>query len=109
MLAELFGSKTAEKTLLYITAMGEGYSSEIAKTFQISNTQTLRTLERLESADILVAKTFGRARVYRLNDQWFFAEKLKSLLDKALLCIPLDQQELYFGKRKKPRKKNKRV
>ena len=109
MIAELFGSNTAEKTLLYLSATGEGYSAEIARTFKISATQVQRTLERLENADIVVGNTIGRSRVYELNDKWFLADKLKELLYKALLFIPIDEQEMYFGKRKKPRKKSKRI
>lgn len=109
MIAELFGGNTAEKTLLYLSAVGEGYSAEIAKTFKISASQVQRTLERLENADILVGNTIGRSRIYKLNDKWFLSDKLKELLDKALLFIPIDEQEMYFGKRKKPRKKNKKI
>jgi predicted transcriptional regulator len=109
MIAELFGGNTAEKTLLYLIAMGEGYSAEIAKACNISSTQVQRTLERLENADILVGNNVGRARIYKLNSSWFLADKLKELLDKALLFMPMDEQELYFNKRKKPRKKNKKI
>lgn len=109
MIAELFGGNTAEKTLLYLSAIGDGYPAEIAKAFKISATQVQRTLDRLESADILVGNSIGRSRIYKLNDKWFLADKLKELLDKALLFIPIDEQEIYFGKRKKPRKKNKKI
>lgn len=108
MIKALFGGNTAEKVLLYLAAMGEGYPAEIAGTFGISATQTLRTVEKLEDADVLVGQTIGRVRLYRLNKQWFLAEKLKELLNEALLYIPLDEQGLYFGKRKKPRKKSKK-
>lgn len=109
MIAELFGGNTAEKILLYLAAIGEGYPAEIARTFEISTTQVQRTVERLENADILVSNTIGRSRLYKLNNKWFLADKLKGLLDKALLFIPIDEQEMYFGKRKKPRKKNKKI
>ncbi len=109
MLAELFGSKTTEKCLLYLAAQGEGYPLEIAKNFAISNTQILRTLNKLEQADILVGKEMGRSRVYTLNKSWFLYNELKNLLNKALSSIPLDEQEKYFMKRKRPRKKNKPV
>jgi hypothetical protein len=109
MIEELLGGKTAERTLLYIAAMGQGYPAEISRTFNMSNTQTQRTVERLENADILVSKNIGRTRVYQLNDKWYLATKLKALLDEALLYMPIDEQEIYFGKRQKPRKKNKRI
>lgn len=109
MIEEILGGNTAEKTLLYIAAMGQGYPAEIASACKISNTQVQRTVERLENADILVSQVIGRARVYTLNEKWFLADMLKNLLDKALLFIPIDEQELYFSKRQKPRKKNKKL
>lgn len=107
MLAELFGSKTTVKCLVYLAAQKEGYPLEIAKTFKISNTQVNRTLNKLEQADILVGREMGRARIYSLNTAWFLAKELKALLDKVVANMPLDDQEKYFMKRKRPRKKNK--
>ena len=107
MLAELLGSQTSEKVLLYLVAQGRGYSSEIAKAFKISNTQVLRTIHKLEQADILVGQDHGRVRLYSFNPRWFLAPELESLLKKALLQIPLDKQEQYFSKRSRPRKKGK--
>jgi len=107
MLAEIFGSQTTEKCLLFIAAIGESYALEIANTFAISKTQVARTLLKLEQADILVGQEKGRTRVYSLNKSWFLAKELKALLEKALSNIPLDQQEKYFMKRMSPRKKNK--
>jgi hypothetical protein len=107
MLAELFGSQTTEKCLLYIAAIGESYALEVARTFQISKTQVARTLLKLEQADILLGQEKGRTRVYTLNKSWYLAKELNALLQKALSNIPIDQQELYFMKRMRPRKKNK--
>lgn len=107
MIQELFGSQTTEKCLLYLVAQGEGYPLEIATTFKISNTQVIRTLNKLEQADILVGREQGRARVYKLNASWFLSKELKALLNKALSNIPIDEQEKYFMKRMRPRKKNK--
>lgn len=107
MLKELFGSKTTEKCLLFIAALGEGYVLEISKAFKVSKTQVTRTLVKLEQADILVGQDKGRTRIYSLNKSWFLAKELNALLQKALLNLPLDQQEKYFMKRMRPRKKNK--
>ncbi len=107
MLEALFGSITTVKSLVYLSAMGEGYPLEIAKTFKISNTQVHRTLDKLEQADILTAAEQGRARIYSLNPRWFLAKELKALLDKVILNMPIEDQEKYFMKRKRPRKKNK--
>lgn len=107
MLSELFGSQTAEKSLLFIAAIGESYTLEIANTFKISKTQVTRTLVKLEQADILLGQEKGRTRVYSLNKSWFLAKELNALLQKALSNVPIDQQEKYFMKRMRPRKKNK--
>lgn len=107
MLAELFGSQTTEKCLLFIGAMGSSYVLEIANAFKISKTQVARTLLKLEQADIVVGQDKGRTRIYTLNKSWFLAKELNTLLQKALSNIPIDQQEQYFMKRVRPRKKNK--
>lgn len=107
MLAELFGSQTTEKCLLLITAIGESYALEIANTFKISKTQVTRTLTKLELADILVGQDKGRTRIYSLNKSWLLSKELNTLLQRALSSVPIDQQEKYYMKRMKPRKKNK--
>ncbi len=109
MLADLFASQTTEKCLLFIAAMGESYALEIANTFGISKTQVTRTLFKLEQADILIGQEKGRTRVYSLNKTWYLAKELNALLQKALSNIPLDEQEKYFMKRMRPRKKNKAI
>lgn len=109
MLTDLFGSQTTEKCLLFIAAMGESYALQIANTFKISKTQVNRTLTKLEQADILIGQEKGRTRIYTLNKSWFLAKELDALLQKALSNIPLDQQEKYFMKRMRPRKKSKLV
>lgn len=107
MLDELFGSKTTAKCLIYLVAQGEGYPLEISKAYGISNTQVNRTLNKLEQADIVVGQEMGRARVYSLNSSWFLAKELKAMLDKVVSNMPLAEQEKFFMKRKRPRKKNK--
>ncbi len=109
MLSELFGSQTTAKCLIYLAAMNEGYPLEISKALKISNTQVIRTLNKLEQADILIGQELGRTRIYSLNTAWFLSKELKALLDKAVSNMPLSEQEKYFMKRKRPRKKNKLI
>ena len=107
MLSELLGGKTAEKCLIYLTAQKEAYPLEIAKAFKISNTQVNRTLDKLEQSDILIGQEVGRTRIYSLNDRWALAKELKALLGRALLMMPIEDQEKHFAKRKRPRRKGK--
>lgn len=109
MMSELFGGQTAEKCLVYLAAQGEGYPLEISRAYGISNTQVIRTLDRLEKADILIGREVGRTRIYTLNQRYILAKELKALLDRVLSLMPIQEQERYFMRRKRPRKKNKAV
>jgi hypothetical protein len=109
MLAALFGSQTTLNCLVYLEALGEGYPLEIAKAYGISNTQVIRTLNKLEQADILIGIQAGRTRIYSLNSNWYLAKELKALLSKVILNMPIQEQEKYFMKRKRPRKKGKAI
>lgn len=107
MLEALFGSQTTVKCLSYLVAQGEGYPLEIAKAYKISNTQVIRTLNKLEQADILIGREVGRTRVYSLNPRFFLGKEIRSLFLKVLENMPLEVQEKYFMRRKTPRKKHK--
>ena len=107
MLSELFGGETTLKCLVFLAAMDEGYPREISKTFGVSNTQVIRTLNKLEQADILIGKEVGRTRIYSLNPRFFVAKELKALLDRVVMNMPIEDQEKYFMRRKAPRKKGK--
>lgn len=103
------GGETQVKCLVYLAAMEEGYPLEISRAFGISNTQVIRTLSKLERADIIHGKEAGRARIYSLNPRFFVAKELKVLLDRVVRNMPIKDQEKYFMRRKAPRKKGKAV
>ena len=109
MLNELFGGETTVKSLIYLAAMEEGYPLEISKACRISNTQVIRTLNKLEQAEVVISKVVGRTRIYSLNSRFFVATELKALLDRVIMTMPLEDQEKYFMRRKAPRKKGKVV
>ncbi|MFN7903605.1 MAG: hypothetical protein ACK5P5_00325 [Pseudobdellovibrionaceae bacterium] len=102
MLSELFGSKTTVFCLLQLVALGEAYPLVVSTIYKISNTQVTRTLNKLEQADILVGREIGRTLMYSLNTSWFLFKELKALLNKVILNMPIDDQEKYFMKRKRP-------
>jgi len=109
MLNELFGGETTVKCLVYLVAMDEGYPLEISKAFGISNTQVNRTLNKLEQGEIVIGREVGRTRVYSLNERFFVAKELKALLNRVVANMPLEDQEKYFMRRKRPRKKGKAI
>lgn len=109
MINELFGGETTAKCLVYLAAMDEGYPLEIAKAYGISNTQVIRTLNKLEQADVLIGREVGRSRVYSLNPRFFVANELKALLNRVVMSMPIEDQEKLFYRRKRPRKKGKAI
>ncbi len=107
MLEKLFGNKTAERVLLFITAYGEGYAQEIADIFGISLSSVQRQLMRLEAGGILVNQLKGRTRLFTWNPRWPFLGELRALLKKALDYLPELEQEQYYRKRTRPRRTGK--
>jgi predicted ArsR family transcriptional regulator len=109
MLEALFGNSTAEKVLLYIANYGEGHINGIARRFGISPSQVQKQLIRLEAGGILVARTFGNARIFSLNPRWAFRKELLKLLEKTLLRLPEEDIKKYFRQRTRPRRTGKEL
>lgn len=107
MLEKLFGNKTAERVLLFMSAYQEGYAQEIADTFGISLSAVQRQLERLEAGGILVNQLKGRTRLFTWNLRWPFLGELKRLLKRALAYLPESEQEQYYRHRTRPRRTGK--
>lgn len=103
MLSELFGGETTYKCLVYLAAMGEGYPLEISRALSISNTQVIRTLNKLEQGDIVVGRDMGRTRLYSLNPNFFVANELKALLNRIIASKPVETESV-GPKRRRARK-----
>ena len=65
MLEAVFGSEGAERVLLFLSARGEGYASEIADTFAMSVSNVQKHLQRMERAELaaLVVETLAGASI----------------------------------------------
>jgi len=107
MIIGLFGSETAEKTMLYMANYERGYALEIANTFEISVSQIQRQLEKFEREGVFVSQLIGKTRVYQWNPRYFFKEELLKLLKKALTTLPQELVQKYYRKRTRPRRKGK--
>jgi len=108
MLEGILGNATAEKTLLYIEAYGEGYAPGIADTFGLpSVTMVRRQLERFERAGLLVSVTKGRTRLFTWNPRYAFLSEIRTLLQKALKALPETDRRRYFTERRRPRRTGK--
>ena len=107
MLASLFGSKTAERVLIFLSAREEGYAREIARFFETDLKSVQKQLDKLEAAGVLSSHTVGRTRPYTFNPRYPFLAELKALLEKALTFYPEEEREKLVMIRRRPRGRGK--
>jgi predicted transcriptional regulator len=109
MLEPLLGSKSSEKVLIFIEALGEGYPREISRFFDIALDPIQKQLDKLEFGGILVSFVKGRTRIYTFNPRYPFLKELKVILDKALTFYPEDERERLLMNRRRPRRRGKNI
>jgi len=102
MLASLFGSKTAERVLIFLAAREEGYAREMARFFETDLKSIQKQLDKFEAAGVLSSREVGRTRPYAFNPRYPFLAELKSLLVKALTFYPDDERENLTMNRRRP-------
>ena len=107
MLEAVLGSTSAERVLLFIVARGEGYATEIARTFNTDLSPIQKQLERMERDGLLINKQVGRTRVYKLNPRYAFVDDVKRLIDSALAACPKQLREELLMQRSRPRRVGK--
>ena len=66
---EVFSSKVRMKILKILAKIGELNVSDLARRIGVNYESTSRHLRILESEGILQHKTYGRIRLFRLNEQ----------------------------------------
>jgi len=103
MLEALFGNKTLEKILFYLTAYKQGYSLAMAKNFKIAVYAVQLQLKRLEKGGIIVSFFLGKTRIYEFNPRYPFIKELMSLIQKAMAYLPKSEIKKYYKKKKMPR------
>ncbi len=108
-LAATFGSKGAERVLLYLQNYGEGYAKGIADTFEMSVSQVQNQLQKFEASSLLVSRLVGSMRMYNWNPRNSTAKNLRIFLQLALDDLPRETVETYFRQRRRPRRPGKRM
>ena len=107
MLASLFGSKTAERVLIFLAAREEGYAREMARFFETDLNSVQKQLDKLEAAGVLSSREVGRTRPYTFNPRYPFLAELKALLEKAITFYPEEEREKLVMIRRRPRGRGK--
>lgn len=108
MLEKLFGSKTAERVLMYLFVYGEGYPTEISGVFSLPVSMVQKQLQKFEEAGILVSRLRGKVRIYAWNPRCPYLEELKKLLDKNYEYLPEPIRDHYYRGRTRPRRADKK-
>lgn len=107
MLEAVLGSTSAERVLLFIVARGDGYATEIARTFETDLSPIQKQLERMERDGLLINTKVGRTRVYKLNPRYAFIPEVTQLIERALAMCPESLREELLMQRTRPRKRGK--
>lgn len=109
MLEAIFGNKTAEKVLLHIYHYGEIHARAIAEDYGVVVNPIRNQIEKFENAGIIIGKEAGRTRLYSFNPKSPFIKPIQDLLKIAYESVPIEEREILFAKRRRPRKKGKPV
>ena len=107
MLESLFGSRTAEKVLLYLQNYEEGYGKAIADANVIPLNAVQNQLRKLEEGGVIVSQLKGRTRMYTWNPRYPFLKSLRVLLEQAFEFIPEKEIKAVYRKRVRPRRAGK--
>ncbi len=109
MLEALFGNRTIEHVLFYLSLNEVCYATELHKRMGTSLSTFQNALDRLEQGGILVSSLQGKTRIYSFNSRYAFFVELTVLLRRAYEFLPQDIKEEFYEPvgRKRPRKKRK--
>jgi hypothetical protein len=107
MIEALLGNESCEKALVFITARGEGYMTEIAELFDSNVSQIKKQLEKLEIAGILVGRYIGRTRMFSFNPRNPFRKEIEALMNKVIEHYPKKLQKQLRENRRRPRRGGK--
>jgi DNA-binding transcriptional ArsR family regulator len=109
MIEVIFGNKTAAQVMLYLFHYGEAYANGLARDMEITLSQVQKQLDKFEVAGILVSKKVGTVRIYSFNPKLGVTKKIKELIQVFYEAIPLEQRQILFSERRRPRRKGKPV
>ena len=93
MLEAILGSISAERVLLFLTARGEGYATEIARVFDTDLSPIQNQLDRMERGGLIKHVKQGRKKVYCLDLDFQLAAELDALATGAMVGLSPSQRE----------------
>ena len=78
---DVFSSKLRIKILRILVQMRELNVSDIARRLNVNYVTTSRHLIALENEEVITHKSYGRIRLYRLNEQSPKARAIESMIE----------------------------
>jgi len=109
VLGEVFGSRAADAVLLHIFHYGESYGRAISNDVGMTLFPVQRQLDKFEKAGVLICKKQGRTLVFTWNIKSRFARHVRDLVGVVYDNMSLDEREVRFPTRRRPRSKDKPV
>lgn len=109
MLDKILGSDTAMKIMFHLYHYGEIYPTAVARDYKISLSAVQKQFERFEETGILVSKLVGKTRVYFFNMKFPATKAFLQLIKVYYDGLSLEDKELIFSERRRPRRKGKPV
>jgi len=109
MLENIFGNESASKVFLHIFHYGEIHASGIGKDYQTSITPIKKQLQKFEESGILKSKLAGKTRLYSFNEKSPWTKPLKEIIKLEYNSIPLNEKQILFGTRRRPRRQGKPI
>jgi hypothetical protein len=101
MLADLLGSKNAERILLFLMVNEFGYASEMQKAFGISLTPLQSMIRKFEKTGLLMYEMQKKAKLYRFHPDYPLLLELKALLQQAFVHLPGEEKKAFFLRKPK--------
>ena len=108
MLDKLFGSKTAERVLMYLFVYQEAYPTEISRVFSLPLSMVQKQLQKFEEGGILASRLRGKVRIYQWNPRYPYLNEVKKLLARNFEYLPENIKDRFYRKRTRPRRKDKK-
>lgn len=99
MLTDLFGSKSAERILLFLLVNEYCFPSEVQRACKVPLTPLQSSFRKLEKAGILLATMQRKNRLYRFNQEYPLLSELRSLLKKAFIHLPPEEKRTLFSRK----------
>lgn len=98
MLSSLFGSKNAERVLLFLLVNESCYASEVQRAFKTPLTPVQSIMRKLEEVGIIQFEKERKTKLCRFNPSYPLLNEVKALLKAAFVHLPAEEKKMLFSR-----------